>query len=321
VRKYSVIIPVYNRPEEVDELLESLSKQSQIPYEILIIEDGSSIKCDEVINKYEKSLPVRYLFKENSGQGFSRNYGFEQATGDYFVVFDSDCIIPKNYFQTVEEYLNKTKLDAYGGPDAARDDFTSIQKAISYSMTSPLTTGGIRGRKKHAGQFHPRSFNLGMSREVFESTKGYRITRMGEDIELSIRIIESGFKTGLIQDAFVYHKRRTTFGQFFKQLSFFGRARINVSRFHPKEIKLVHLLPLFFLLAEFTWIIWSFFDYRIFILGLAGNAIFSFMNFVLALFQYRNLWVSILSMITSHIQLLAYGTGLLTEGLKKVFIS
>jgi glycosyltransferase involved in cell wall biosynthesis len=319
LRKFSIIIPVYNRPDEVDELLDSLTKQSQIPFEILIIEDGSSIKCDEIVRKYENSLPIRYLFKENSGQGFSRNYGFEQATGDYFIVFDSDCIIPEDYFRTVEEHLNKTNLDAYGGPDAARDDFTSIQKAISYSMTSPLTTGGIRGRKKHAGQFHPRSFNLGMSREVFESTKGYRITRMGEDIELSIRIIESGFKTGLIKEAFVYHKRRTSFSQFFKQLRFFGRARINVSRFYPKEIKLIHLLPLFFLLGEFSWIVWSFFDYRIFILGLAGNVLFSFLNFVFSLFQFRNLWVSLLSIIASYIQLLSYGTGLLTEGVRKIF--
>jgi len=320
VRKFSVIIPVYNRPEEVDELLESLSNQSLIPHEILIIEDGSSTKCDDVVSKYEKSLPVRYLFKENSGQGFSRNYGFEQATGDYFIVFDSDCIIPEDYFQTVEEHLNKTNLDAYGGPDAARDDFTSIQKAISYSMTSPLTTGGIRGRKKHAGQFHPRSFNLGMSREVFESTKGYRITRMGEDIELSIRIIESGFKTGLIQDAFVYHKRRTSFSQFFKQLRFFGRARINVSRFYPKEIKFIHLLPLFFLLGQVLWIAWGYFNIRVLMLGLAGNILFSFMNFIIAFSHYRNLWVSILSIIASYIQLLAYGTGLLTEGLKRIFI-
>jgi glycosyltransferase involved in cell wall biosynthesis len=318
--KFSVIIPVYNRPEEVDELLESLSNQSQIPYEILIIEDGSSLKCDDVVSKYENKLPVKYLYKENSGQGFSRNYGFEKATGDYFVVFDSDCIIPKNYFRIIEEHLKKTNLDAYGGPDAAREDFTSIQKAISYSMTSPLTTGGIRGRKKHAGQFHARSFNLGMSREVFEATKGYRITRMGEDIELSIRIIKEGFKTGLINNAFVYHKRRTSLGQFFKQLRFFGRARINVSRFYSKEIKLIHLLPLFFLLVESVWIIWAFFDYRIFMIGLAGNVLFSLLNFILALAEYRNLWVSVLSILTSYIQLLAYGTGLLTEGLKKIFI-
>ena len=254
----------------------------------------------------------------NSVQGFSRNFGFDLAQGDYLVVFDSDCIIPEEYFQIVENHIIKYELDAYGGPDKARDDFTAIQKAISYSMTSIVTTGGIRGKSLSPGVFHPRSFNMGISRNVFETVGGYKITRMGEDIEYSLRIIQAGFKTGLIEEAFVYHKRRTSFLQFFKQLRFFGRARINVSRFFPKEIKLIHILPLLFLVGELTWLALSFVSFPVFILGAILNLSFALLNFILALVQFRSAWVAVLSIITSFIQLLAYGTGLLTEGFKKV---
>ena len=321
MHKFSVIVPVYNRPEEVDELLASLQRQTLPPFEIIIVEDGSSNTCEEVVEKYRDSMNLSYFFKENSGQGFSRNFGFDKAKGDYFVVFDSDCIIPDQYFQIVGDHITKNSLEAYGGPDRARDDFTDIQKAISYSMTSLITTGGIRGNRKTSGAFHPRSFNMGVSRKVYETVGGYKITRMGEDIEYSVRIIEAGFNTGLIEKAFVYHKRRTSFYQFFKQLRFFGRARINVSRFFPKEIKLIHLLPLFFLLGEFAWGILSFFNYPIFIIGALVNAVFATLNFALAFILYKNIWVALLSVVASFIQILAYGTGLFTEGLKKILRS
>ncbi len=317
--RYSAVVPVYNRPEEVDELLQSMVLQSLQFYEILIVEDGSDRKCDKIVTKYGEVLPVKYHYKENSGQGFSRNYGFAKASGDYYIVFDSDCILPNHYLETVDSFLNKHLLDAFGGPDRATDTFSSIQKAISYSMTSIITTGGIRGNKKHAGTFHPRSFNMGISAEVYTQTRGYKITRMGEDIELSIRIIQQGFKVGLIEEAFVYHKRRTSFWQFFKQLRFFGRARINVSRFYPDEIKLIHWFPAFFLIAESIWLfVTPLISIDLFYFGGILNILFSVFVFTEAAIKTSNLYVGILSIFTSYIQLLAYGTGLITEGVKKM---
>ena len=227
--KYSIVIPVYNRPDEVKELLDSLLSQVFEDFEVIIVEDGSTEKSDQVIQHYQSELNIHYFFKENSGQGFARNYGFERAKGDYIIVFDSDCIIPDNYLIHVDSFLKKNTADAFGGPDKAHSSFNTLQKAISYSMTSPFTTGGIRGNKKHVGKFHPRSFNMGISKEVFDKTRGYKLTRMGEDIEFSIRIINSGFKTALIEKAHVYHKRRSSLSQFYKQLHFFGRARVNVN--------------------------------------------------------------------------------------------
>ena len=213
--KYSIIVPVFNRPDEIDELLASLTHQTYTNFEVLIIEDGSQLKCESQVQKYKESLNIRYFFKPNSGQGFSRNYGFERANGEWLIVFDSDCIIPEYYLSAVEGYLASHDIQAFGGPDRAHENFTLIQKAISYSMTSLFTTGGIRGSKQHIGIFHPRSFNMGIRKDVFEKTKGYMLPKKGEDIEFSIRIIENGFRTALIEDAFVYHKRRTNFGQFF----------------------------------------------------------------------------------------------------------
>ncbi len=319
MRFYSVIIPVYNRPSEVDELLDSLTKQSFTNFEILIIEDGSTDRCEEVVTRYQGQLNVSYHYKENSGQGFSRNYGFERAKGDYFIIFDSDCLIPPHYFETVENYLNNHDLDAFGGPDRAHELFTNVQKAISYSMTSPLTTGGIRGNKKHVGTFHPRSFNMGISKRVFEKTEGYLITRMGEDIEFSIRMIENGFKTGLIEDAYVYHKRRTNFGQFYKQLHFFGRARINISRFFPREIKLVHTFPTLFTLGLLSLPVTFLIHTGLFNLVIGVYVTFALLNFVLATIQHKSLMVGILGMIAAFTQLVAYGVGFLTEGSRKVF--
>ncbi len=234
---FSVIIPLYNRPQEIDELLATLTRQTYTQFEVLVIEDGSVNDAKDIVAKYANQLDLRYFVKPNEGQGFTRNFGFERAKGDYFVIFDSDCLIPEDYLEIVKDYLYEHDLDAYGGPDAAHKSFTPVQKAISYAMTSPFTTGGIRGNKKHIGQFHPRSFNMGVSREVWEKVGGFILTRLGEDIEYSIRIHENGFKIGLIPAAKVYHKRRTSFAQFYKQLHFFGRARINIYKHFPSELK------------------------------------------------------------------------------------
>ncbi len=316
MRLFSVIIPVYNRPDEVKELLDSLTKQSYKHFEVLIIEDGSSTTCKGVVETFKGQFTIDYFFKENSGQGFTRNFGFEKANGDYFVVFDSDCLIPSHYFETVNEFLNNNEVDAFGGPDKAHESFTSLQKAISYSMTSPFTTGGIRGNKEHVGTFHPRSFNMGISREVFERTKGYRLTRMGEDIEFSIRIINENFKTALVPKAFVYHKRRTSITQFYKQLHFFGRARVNVNRFFPGELKVVHLLPLFFALGIFGWLSTPLWSISLFKVGGVLLTAYFFLLLLHSIVVQKNLKVGLLSLCTSFVQLFAYGMGIISEKLR-----
>ncbi|MEP5612156.1 MAG: glycosyltransferase [Cyclobacteriaceae bacterium] len=313
--KYSVVIPVYNRPEETDELLESLTHQTYKDFEILIIEDGSTVSCQSIVDSYKTRLNVTYFFKENSGQGFSRNYGFERAKGEWLIVFDSDCIIPSGYFQLVDKFLATNELDAYGGPDKAASDFTLVQKAISYSMTSFFTTGGIRGGKKHVGAFHPRSFNMGIKREVFEKTGGYILPKKGEDIEFSIRIIANGFKTGLIPEAFVYHKRRTNFQQFFKQLHFFGTARINVFRFYKKELKLVHFFPSAFFIGLLASIIFHWMVPVFGMIGLAVYGVYAFILFIDAIMKTKSVAVGFLALVASFVQLIAYGMGFLKEGM------
>ena len=245
--------------------------------------------------------------------------GFEHATGDYFVIFDSDALIPPHYFAAVADRLATAWLDAYGGPDAAHPDFTDIQKAISYSMTSPFTTGGIRGNKKNlGGTYHPRSFNMGLSRQVWETIGGYKLSRMGEDIEFAIRIIENGFKTGLIPDAFIYHKRRTNFGQFYRQLRFFGRARINISRYHPSQLKLVHTFPALFTLFVFSIPIWALISPVLGGLAFGVTGLFSVLVFLDAVRKEKGLRVGLLSVEAAFVQLIGYGIGFLSEGWKRI---
>ncbi len=310
---YSIIIPVYNRPEEIQELLFSLTRQTCKQFEVLVIEDGSDITCKDVVHSFSDDMDIRYYYKENSGQGFSRNFGFDRANGDYFIVFDSDCIVPEHYLEAVNLYLANNPVDCWGGPDRAHSTFSVLQKAINFSMSSFLTTGGIRGRAKRIGDYHPRSFNMGISKEVYKKTGGYRITRMGEDLEFSIRIIRSGFKVALIEEAYVYHKRRTNFIQFFHQLHFFGRARVNVSRFFPDELKAVHLLPSLFTVVFLFSLISSFAGFTLFQVLLSFYVLYAAVLFLTSLFQEKNLNVAILSVPASFIQLFAYGIGLITE--------
>lgn len=324
---FSIIIPLYNRPQEIDELLASLVRQEYKAFEVLVIEDGSTVDAREIVLSYADRLDVRYYVKPNAGQGFARNYGFERAKGDYFVVFDSDCLIPPDYLTHLQVFLEHTPLDAYGGPDAAHESFTPVQKAISYAMTSPFTTGGIRGNKQHIGQFHPRSFNMGISRAVWEATGGFILTRLGEDIEFSIRVHASGFRIGLIPDAVVYHKRRTTFGQFYKQLHFFGRARINIYKHFPAELKFVHFFPAGFVL---------FLGALLLIAGLSlwqplarpwGCAGFLLLTsyagllFLHACWRTRRVQVAVLAVVAAMIQLTAYGLGFIQDFWKRVVLN
>ncbi len=317
--RFSIIIPVFNRPDELRELLGSLTKQTYQNFEVLVIDDGSTNRAQDVVTAFAHQLAVRYFFKENSGQGFTRNYGFERATGVYFVIFDSDALIPPHYFSTVAQQLETQWLDAYGGPDAAHPNFTPVQKAISYSMTSVFTTGGIRGSKKNlGGTYHPRSFNMGLSRRVWETIGGYKLSRMGEDIEFAIRIIENGFTTGLIPDAFIYHKRRTTFGQFFRQLRFFGRARINISRFYPSELKPVHTFPALFTLFLSSVPVWALVSPLLFWVAISLVSVFAGLILIDATRKERSLTVGLLSVVAAFVQLTGYGVGFLSEGWKRL---
>jgi len=322
----SVIIPLYNRPDEVDELLESLALQTEKHFEVLVIEDGSVRDARSVVEKYRDRLDIRYFMKPNEGQGFTRNYGFERARGDYFIIFDSDCLVPPGYMAHVLHRLKTDWLDAYGGPDAAHASFTPVQKAISYAMTSPLTTGGIRGNKKHVGAYHPRSFNMGISRKVWETIGGFLLTRMGEDIEYSIRIQQAGFKTGLIPEAVVYHKRRTDFLRFYKQLHFFGRARINIYNYFPSELKPVHFFPAAFVVFLVVTLLLNLLPvagYRLPVWQSLCNAllaVYILLLFTHALAKTRSLKVAALAVWASIVQLTAYGFGIFQGVWKQIVL-
>ena len=253
--KYSFIVPVFNRPDEVDELLESLCHQEANDFEVIIVEDGSKKPCKDVCDKYAGILSLHYYYKDNSGPGQSRNFGAERAQGDWLIVLDSDVVLPDGYLKAIDQALS-SDIGAWGGPDAAHPDFTPVQKAISYSMTSFFTTGGIRGSSPQSGgtrgaldKFYPRSFNMGIRRDVYQQLGGFPKMRFGEDIDFSYRIVEAGHKTALIPEAWVWHKRRTDFRKFFRQVYNSGIARINLEKRHPGTMKLVHLLPTVFTLG------------------------------------------------------------------------
>jgi glycosyltransferase involved in cell wall biosynthesis len=315
---YSLIIPVYNRPQELDELLACIQLQEFRDFEVVVIEDGSTDDAAQIIEKYKASFDLAYYVKENGGQGFARNYAFERAKGNFFIILDSDALLEPTYLNEVDKAIKADNLDLFGGPDKDHPSFSPIQKAISYSMTSFLTTGGIRGKEKNiGGQFHPRSFNMGISRKVYEATGGFKITRMGEDIEFSIRCISMGFKSGLIAKAFIYHKRRTDFRQFYNQLHFFGRARINISRFFPKELKPVHFFPfLFFCYYVLTGLALLFFP-SLGVLLFCGIIIYSLLVFFSAIINTKDYRIALLAIFAANIQLFAYGKGFAEEGLRK----
>jgi len=318
MRFYSIIIPVYNRPEEIKELLESLTRQTFTNFEVLVIEDGSKNKCEDVVRLFKDRLNITYYYKDNTGQGLSRNYGYERANGDYFIAYDSDCLIPEHYLETVELRLNADYLDAYGGPDSAHESFTPVQKAISYSMTSLFTTGGIRGNKKSITIFHPRGFNMGISRFVWESTCGFIIPNMAEDIEFSIRMMKKGFKVGLIEDAHVYHKRRTDFKQFFKQSYSFGRNRINVSRFAPEELKMAHFFPTCFVLFSSLTTLLALLGIPFGLAGFFFLICYTMAILVDASIKNNSIYIGLLSIVAAYTQLWGYGIGFMKEGIGEI---
>jgi len=311
---FSIIIPVYNRPDEVEELLESLVKQTDKGFEVLIVEDGSTIRCEEVCKKYENLLTLRYFYKPNSGRSETRNFGMQRALGNYFVIFDSDCIIPPAYFEMVRKNISDNFVDCYGAPDDADKSFSNMQKAINYAMTSFLTTGGIRGATKQKEKFSPRSFNMGISKEVFEKIGGYK-NMIGEDIDMSIRIKDAGFKTTLIKEAFVFHKRRINLKKFYKQVNTFGKGRVLLHRMHKGSLKMVHLLPMLFVLGNLGLVLLSLLFFSP--IFLVPTALFTISLFVESLIKNKNITIALLSVLTSYIQLFGYGFGFLSELITK----
>lgn len=311
--KFSVIIPVYNRPDEVDELLYSLTLQRYTHFEVIVVEDGSTIPCKDVTDKYSSLLDIKYFYKANSGPGQSRNYGAERSNGDYLIILDSDCILPEGYLEAVVKELQTTPADAFGGPDRAHESFTRIQKAINYSMTSFFTTGGIRGGKKKMDKFYPRSFNMGIRREVYIALGGFSAMRFGEDIDFSIRIFKNGYTCRLFPDAWVYHKRRTDLRKFFKQVHNSGIARINLYKKYPDSLKLVHLLPAVFTVGVILLLIVSIFT-PYFLIPIACYALLVAID---ASIQNRSLVIGIYSIAASFIQLIGYGTGFLRAWWKR----
>lgn len=332
--RYSVIVPVYNRPDEVDELLQSLIKQTYTDFEVVVVEDGSAVPCKDVVDKYAASMDIRYYSKPNSGPGQSRNYGAERSHGEYLIILDSDCILPPGYFMAIEEELRNEPADAFGGPDRAHESFSDTQKAINYSMTSFFTTGGIRGGKKKMDKFYPRSFNMGIRADVYKALGGFSDMRFGEDIDFSIRIFKGGYSCRLFPEAWVWHKRRTDMRKFFKQVHNSGIARINLYKKYPESLKIVHLLPAvftigvvilillilsgvyFFSLASYTpdpvshdllhsWGKW------LTAIGVLPLLLFSLLILVDSAVRNKSLKIATLSILSSFIQLTGYGSGFL----------
>ncbi len=307
--QFSFIIPVYNRPDEIQELLQSFQAlQTQELFEIVIVEDGSTMPSKEVVELYKDTLNISYFFKENSGPGDSRNFGMQHAKGNYFIILDSDCILPKNYLDEVIKSLNTNYIECFGGPDAAHESFSNLQKAINFSMTSIITTGGIRGNKNSVDAFQPRSFNMGISKKAFEESKGFGNIHPGEDPDLSIRLWNLGYKTKLIPEAFVYHKRRISWNKFYKQVYKFGLVRPILNVWHPKTKKVTFWFPTLFCLGLLTAFLLYFFQIKFFLML---YFLYFIMAFILALLSTKNVMVSLLSIIAIIIQFFGYGFGFL----------
>lgn len=311
--KYSVVIPVYNRPDEVDELLQSLCGQTYRDFEVVVVEDGSAIPCKQVVDKYAETLDVHYFEKPNSGPGQTRNYAAERSRGEYLLILDSDCILPETYLAAVEAELHREPADAFGGPDRAHDSFSDVQKAINYAMTSFFTTGGIRGGKKKMDKFYPRSFNMGVCAEVYKALGGFSAMRFGEDIDFSIRIFKGGYRCRLFPEAWVWHKRRTDLKKFFKQVHNSGIARIDLYKKYPESLKLVHLLPAVFTVGVVLVLLaalicpWS----------LLLLALFAVIIFIDASIRNKSIKIGGLSVIAAFIQLTGYGSGFLRAWWKR----
>lgn len=327
--KYSIIVPVFNRPDEVGELLDSLSRQTVKDFEVVIVEDGSQRPCKDVCDGFTGKLDIKYFMKENSGPGQSRNYGAEHASGDYLIILDSDVVLPESYLQAVSDELSQEETDAFGGPDRSHPSFTDTQKAISYSMTAFLTTGGIRGGKKKLDKFYPRSFNMGIRRDAYQTLGGFSRMRFGEDIDLSIRIFKSGYRCRLFPGAWVWHKRRTDFGKFFRQVYNSGIARVNLYKKYPESLKLVHLLPTVFTVGVSALVIIAIALSLFMASGGNGNSLlitslplvpiifYALILFLDSAVRNKSIKIGGLSVAAAFIQLMGYGFGFISAWWKR----
>lgn len=313
---YSIIIPVYNRPDEVDELLASLTQQTFTDFEVVIVEDGSTVPCLDIVEKYNKQLDIRYFNIANSGPGPARNHGVQNSSGNYVIILDSDCILPPSYLKHVDHSFKHYNADAFGGADRAHADFSATQKAVNYAMTSFFTTGGIRGSEKKLDKFYPRSFNMGMKKTVYEALEGFSRMRYGEDIDFSIRIFKGGYACFYFPNAWVYHKRRTDFRKFFRQVNHSGKARIDLFLKYPESLKPVHCLPAFFTIGLIAILIASFFYPPLLILPL----IYMIALLVDSLIKNKSLKVAFLSVPASFVQLTGYGTGFISAVWRKLIL-
>jgi len=307
--QYSFIIPVYNRPDEIKELLQSFRDlEGNIPFEIVIIEDGSTIDCKGVVDSFTSDLNISYYNKPNSGPGDSRNYGMHKAKGNYFIILDSDCLLPPQYLKVVSRELNNNYVDCFGGPDAADESFTNLQKAINFAMTSFITTGGIRGSKSKNKKFQPRSFNMGISKAAFEASGGFGRIHPGEDPDLSLRLNALGFKTVLLNEAFVYHKRRISWSKFYKQVHKFGLVRPILSLWHPKSERFIYWLPTLFCLGLILAIVLAVFGYNFLIVIFGLYIAFAFLT---ALYQTKSIGIALQAILAIGVQFFGYGFGFL----------
>lgn len=309
----SFIVPVFNRPEEIKELLDSfVGLKGEKGFEIVIIEDGSSQRSESVVKQFQSQLDISYFYKENTGPGDSRNYGMQHAKGNYFIILDSDCILPSNYLKVVLNSLNKQYVDCFGGPDAAHHSFSNIQKAINFSMTSLITTGGIRGSKESIDKFQPRSFNMGISKEAFEATGGFGRIHPGEDPDLSIRLEKQGYRTTLIPEAFVYHKRRISWSKFYNQVYKFGMVRAILNKWHPQTKKITYWFPTFFIIGLIIAVVMALNNLTI---PLYIYVLYFALSFIIAFGSTKSLVVSLLSLMAICIQFFGYGYGFLKSNI------
>ncbi|MDE5772987.1 MAG: glycosyltransferase [Muribaculaceae bacterium] len=312
---FSIIIPVYNRPDEIADLLESLCQQSDKGFETIIVEDGSTVRCIDQVREHDNDLDIQYFYKENEGRSIARNYGMERAKGEYFIFVDSDCILPPQYIATLRQQLSGDYTDFFGGPDAAHDSFSDTQKAINYAMTAFLTTGGIRGGKVQMEKFVPRTFNMGFSRQVYDRVGGFR-EMFSEDIDMSTRIRNAGFSPRLIRDVYVYHKRRGNLRKFWRQVHIFGMSRITLQLLYPGSMKAVHWMPALFTLGSAAliiasfWLPWTLIPLVLYILALWIDAIR----------KTKSLKIGSKAVIAALIQLYGYGTGFIRAYIWKILL-
>ena len=302
---FSFVIPVYNRPQEIEELLQSMTLlEGDTPFEVVVVEDGSELDAQEVTERYARLLDISYFKKENTGPGDSRNFGMQHAKGNYFIILDSDCLLPPSYMNAVVEELQQAYVDCFGGPDAAHESFSDLQKAINFAMTSFMTTGGIRGGKRSVDRFQPRSFNMGISQRAFQKTGGFATIHPGEDPDLTIRIWNEGFETRLFPEAFVYHKRRISWKNFYTQVKKFGTCRPILNAWHPHTRKITYWFPTLFTAGLILSVITAF-------MGIPYPAYLYVAYFVMvflgALFAEGSLKVAIMAVPAVLIQFFGYG--------------